>query len=159
VDSNLKWEIQIRIKTRIHRKEETLLCFAGRKPPIQPIPALGPSAGPTSRPPSHHLPRTPPGHWQAGPAHRVTRPHDDARASSLTFGLWLTPKGKGGRASRRARQRGVSPPRRISSVRVSPAAQPYLSRRRAPGGSPNPSRLGGKSLPCPPTNPPEEKEK
>jgi hypothetical protein len=126
--------IQIRIKPGIQRIGKTLHCFAGRKPPIQPIPALGLSAGPTNRPPSRHLPRTPPGRWQVGPAHCVTRPRDDARASSITIGLWLTPKGKGGRASRRARRRGMPrAPRCISSVRVSHRRAALLKPPSSPG--------------------------
>jgi hypothetical protein len=130
-------EIQIRIKTRIQRIEKTLHCFAGRQPPNQPILALGPSAGPTSRPAtatyrarhrvaSKRVPRT------ASPS-----PHDDARASAPTFGLWLTPKAKGGRAGHRARRRRMPPPPGASRPSACPiAARPYLSRRRAPGRIP-----------------------
>jgi hypothetical protein len=156
----LKWDFKFESKPGIQRIGKTLHCFAGRKPPIQPIPAFGPSAGPSNRPTTATY----------RSRHRVTGkrvprpaspgPYDDARASSLTFGLWLTPKGKGGRAGRRAHRRGVPrAPRRISSVRVSHHRAALLKPPPSPRREFQPKPPWGKSLPCPPTNPPEEKEK
>jgi hypothetical protein len=74
--------------------------------------------------------------------------------------LWLTPKGKGGDAGRKARRRGVPrPPWRILAIRVSRAAPPYLKPPPSPGGRPNPSCLRGETVPLSATNPPEEREK
>jgi hypothetical protein len=96
---------------------------------------------------------------QRAPRPASARPRDDASASSPTFSLWLTPKGKGGggSAGREARRRGVPrAPAHPGRPCVPGCSALYKSRRRAQEGAPNPSRTGG-AAPDRTHRPPEEK--
>jgi hypothetical protein len=76
--------------------------------------------------------------WAPRPA--SARPRDDTSASSPTFRLWLTPKGKGGRGGtgRAVAAAACLAPRRIQAAHVSQAAPPYIRAAAEPGGSPKP---------------------
>jgi hypothetical protein len=113
-------------------------------------------------PPSQPAPRQPPTTARPEPLMGGTRcprqpRRDDARASSPSFCLWLTPKGKGGGERRpRHRRRGVPcAPAHPGRPHV-PAAPPYLSLLRARPGAPNPNCARG-AAPALPHGPPEEK--
>jgi hypothetical protein len=98
---------------------------------------------------------------QRAPRPASARPRDDASASSPTFRLWLMPKGKGaggGERWPRRRRRGVPHAPAHPGRPCVPAAPPYLSRRRARAGAPNPNRTGG-TVPDFPHRLPEEKVK